>query len=63
MADEIISRLEKKLFPGIRSSIAFMEVYITLLCKYIYIEECKEEKLCQVMADEKEMIMPYGHKP
>ncbi|KAH8485463.1 hypothetical protein H0E87_027047 [Populus deltoides] len=25
-ADEIISRLEKKLFPGIRSSIAFMEV-------------------------------------
>jgi hypothetical protein len=55
--------LEKKLFPGIRSSIAFMEVYITLLCKYIYIEECKEEKLCQVMADEKEMIMPYGHKP
>ncbi|KAJ6300333.1 hypothetical protein OIU76_021185 [Salix suchowensis] len=26
VADEIISRLEKKLFPGIRSSIAFMEV-------------------------------------
>lgn len=26
MADEIISRLEKKLFPGLKSSIVFKEV-------------------------------------
>lgn len=28
IADEIITRLEKKLFPGLKSSIDFMEVYL-----------------------------------
>lgn len=28
MADEIISRLEKKLFPGLKSSIVFKEVQV-----------------------------------
>lgn len=31
MANEIISRLEKKLFPGLRSSIYFMEVCHTYI--------------------------------
>lgn len=30
IADEIISRLEKKLFPGLKSSILFKEVWLQI---------------------------------
>jgi hypothetical protein len=61
VAYEIISRLEKKLFPGLRSSITFMEVYINYHKSTYSMKNVK--RLCQVMAYEKEMITTYGCKP
>lgn len=35
VADEIISRLEKKLFPGLRSSIVLKEVLYESICSVL----------------------------
>lgn len=50
VAEEIISRLEKKLFPGLKSSIVFKEVQSCELFWFIFVSLAIHQFLNRVMS-------------